>query len=152
MSVNQFLRNVHQTEMSILPFHPLVCGFSGDNGDITRSCHACCHGKPILIPSCTQVELPPPPPGQLLDICRRLDAMESNGFPDGLDEAEAAALRVLISVCCVGVCNNVTVLCSSMQQCYYVVLEWYYYDVWLILLFFFFQIAWQKLQDKIRSL
>ena len=35
---------------------------------------------------------------QLLDICRRLDALEANGFPDAVEEAEVTALRVLINV------------------------------------------------------
>lgn len=35
---------------------------------------------------------------QLLDMCRRLDAMEVNGFSDPLEGAEVATLRVLMSV------------------------------------------------------
>ena len=37
-------------------------------------------------------------PLQLLDMCRRLDAMETTGFADPLEAAEVATLRVLMSV------------------------------------------------------
>ena len=37
-------------------------------------------------------------PLQLLEVCRRLDAMEANGFPDSMEEAEVAALRVMVDV------------------------------------------------------
>lgn len=33
-------------------------------------------------------------------MCHRLDALEANGFPDALEEAEVATLRVMISVSC----------------------------------------------------
>ena len=35
---------------------------------------------------------------QLLDVCRRLDAADANGYADPRDEMEAATLRVLLGV------------------------------------------------------
>ena len=35
---------------------------------------------------------------QLLDMCRRMDAMETNGFSGPDEEKEVALLRVLMSV------------------------------------------------------
>ena len=37
-------------------------------------------------------------PLQLLEVCRRLDAMEANGFQDSMEEAEVAALQMMVDV------------------------------------------------------
>ena len=70
---------------------------------------------------------------QLLDMCRRLDALESTGFTDILEEAEVATLRVLMSVSlfvpCIRAYSELHV--SPVCVCACVLM----------------QIAWQQLQE-----